>query len=121
MIKHRGISSSVTNANMFLWKMNFVISGILETVGHIPRKVSGHLFYLIGENEGSVDGFVLSTCYCLSSISSGGLEMPFMLTFRSLRYNTHQKKKNFKTKLYCYNHKKDNVEFEPDDEIHIDI
>ena len=106
---------------MFLWKMNFLISGILETVGHIPRNVSGHLFHLIGENEGSVDGFVLSTRYRLSPIPSGGLEMPFMLTFRSLRYNTHQKKKNFKTKLYCYNHEKDNVEFEPDDEIHIDI
>ena len=101
--------------------MNFLISVILETVGHIPRKVSGHLFNLIGENEGCVDGFVLSTRYCLSSIPSGGLEMPLMLTFRSLRYNTHHKKKNFKTKLCCYNDKKDNVEFEPDDEIHIDI
>ena len=82
MIKHRGISSSVTNANIFLWKMNFLISGILETVGHIPRKVSEHLLYLIGENEGCVDGFVLSTRYRLSPIPSGGLEIPFMLTFK---------------------------------------
>ena len=30
---------------------------------------------------------------------SGGLETPFMLTFRSLRYNIHQKMKNLMTKL----------------------
>ena len=101
--------------------MNFLISGILETVGHIPRKVSAHVFCLIGENGGCVDGFVLSTRYRLSPIPSGGLEILFMLTFRSLRYNTHQKRKKFKTKLYCYNYEKDNLEFESDDVIYIDI
>ena len=29
--------------------------------------------------------------------------------------------KDFKTKLYCYDHESGNVEFESDDEIHIDI
>lgn len=67
---------------MFLWKMNFLISGILETVGDIPRNVSEYLFYLIGENEGCVDGFVLSTRYRLSPIPSGGLEIRLILTFK---------------------------------------
>ena len=39
------------------------------------------------------------------------VDLALALTFRSLRYNTHQ--------IYCYDHEPDNVEFESDHEIHI--
>ena len=98
-----------------------LISGNLETVGHILREVSRDVFFFIGEEGGRVDGFMLPTRYRPSSILSGGLEIPLILTFRSLRYNTHHNMKDFMTKLYCYDHEPDNVESESDDETRIDI
>ena len=98
-----------------------LISGKLETVGHVLREVSRDVFFFIGEEGGRVDGFMLPTRYRPSSILSGGLEIPLILTFRSLRYNTHHNMKDFMTKLYCYDHEPDNVESESDDETHIDI
>ena len=68
-----------------------------------------------------MDGSMLPTCYRPSSMLSGGLEIPLILTFRSLRYNTHQNMKDFMTKLYCYDNEPDNVESESDDETCLDI
>ena len=101
-----------------------MVSGKLETVGHTPRKVSRHTYFYIKEEGGRIDGFVLSTRYPLSPIPSVGLEIPLMMTFRSPRYITHQKMKDFMTKIYCYDHKPvtENVESDSDsDEFHIEI
>ena len=54
---------------------------------------------------GCIDGSVLSTRYRRSPIPGGGLEIPLMMTFRNPSYITHQKMKDFMTKLYCYDHK----------------
>ena len=58
---------------------------------------------------------VLSTHYHPSPIPSSGLEIPLVMTFRSPRYITHQKMKDFMTKLY-YDHKlvTENVESDLD-------
>ena len=101
-----------------------MVSEKLETVGHIPREVLRHIYFYNKEEAGLIDGFVLSTCYRPSPIPSGGLEIPLIITFRSSRYITHQKIKNFITKLYCYDHKPvtENVELDSDiDEFHIEI
>ena len=98
-----------------------LIVGKLETVGYIMREVLRHVFFFIGEEGGRVDGFVLSTRHHLSPILGGGLKILLMLTFRSLRYNTGEKMKEFMTKLYCNDHEPRNVESESDDAIHIDI
>ena len=45
-----------------------------------------------------------------SPIPGGGLKITLMLTFRSLRYNTHQKIKYIMSKVYCDDHEPDNVE-----------
>ena len=47
-----------------------------------------------------------------------------MMTFRSRKYITHQKIKDFMTKLFCYDHKPvtDNVESDlKSDQVHIEI
>ena len=47
-----------------------------------------------------------------------------MMTFRSRKYITHQKIKDFMTKLFCYDHKPvtDNVESDLEsDQVHIEI
>ena len=48
---------------------------------------------------GRIDGSVLSTRYRPSSIPSGRLEMPLMMTFKNPSYIKHQKMKDFMTKL----------------------
>ena len=83
-----------------------MVSGKLETVGHTRREVSRHTYFYIEKEGGLIDGSVLSTRYRPSPIPSGGLEIPLMMTFGSPRYITHQKIKEFMTKLYCSDHKK---------------
>ena len=100
-----------------------MVSGKLETVGHIPREVSRHTYFYI-KKGGRIDGSVLSTRYRPSPIPSGGLEVPLIMTFRIPRYITHQKMKDFMTKLYCYDHKPvtENVESDSDsDEFYLEI
>ena len=82
-----------------------MVSGKLETVGHIPREVSSHIYFYIKEEGGHIDGSALSTRYRPSPVPSGGLKIPLMMTFKRPRYITHQKMKNFMTKLYCFNNK----------------
>ena len=100
-----------------------MVSGQLETVCHIPREVSRHTYFYIKEG-GRIDGSVLSTHYRPLPVPSGGLEIPLMMTFRSSRYITHQKMKEFMTNRYCYDRKPvtENVESNSDsDEFHIEI
>ena len=101
-----------------------MVSGKLETVGPIPRKVSRHTYFYIKEEGGRIYGSVLSTLYHPLPIPSGGLEIPLMITFRSPRSVTHQKMKDFMTKPSCYDHKPvtENVESDSDsDKFHIEI
>ena len=108
----------------YSYAIKTMVSGKLETVDHIPREVSRHTYFYIKEEWGRIDGSVLSTCYRPSSIPSGRLEIPLMMTFRSPMYFIRQKKKDFMAKLYCYDHKPvtENVELDSDsDEFHIRI
>ena len=82
-----------------------MVSGKLETVGHIPREVSRHTYFYVKKEGERIDRSVLSTRHRPSPIPSGGLEIPLMLTFRSPSYITHHKMKDFMTQLYCYDHK----------------
>ena len=91
-----------------------IISGKLKTVGHIPREVSRHTYFYIKEKGRRIDHSVLSTRYRPSLIPSGGLKIPLMMTFRSPRYITHQKMKDFMTKLYSYDHKPVTKNVQPD-------
>ena len=86
--------------DLYCCTIKTLISGKLKTVGNIPREVSRHAFFFIGEERKRVDGYVLSTRYSPSSIPSGGLERPLMLTFRRLRCNPHQKIQDFITETY---------------------
>ena len=52
-----------------------MVSGKLETVGHIPREVSRYTYFDIKEEGGCIDDFVLSRRYRPSPIPSGGLEI----------------------------------------------
>ena len=101
-----------------------MVSGKLETVGNIPREVSRHTYFYIKEKGECIDGSVLSIRYRPSAIPSGGLEIPLTITFRSPRYITHDKVKDFMSKRYCYDHKPatENVELDSDsDEFHIEV
>ena len=48
----------------------------LKTVGHVPRKISRHIFFFLKEDNGRVDGFVYSTQYQPSLIPAEELEIP---------------------------------------------
>ena len=54
-----------------------------KTVRHIPREISRHVYYFIKTKGGFVNGSVISTKYRPSPVPSGGLEIPFLLTFRA--------------------------------------
>ena len=82
-----------------------MVSGKLETVGHIPREVSSHIYFYIKEEGRRIDGSAMATRYRPSPVPSGGLKIQLMMTVKSPRYITHQKMKNFMTKLYCFNNK----------------
>ena len=74
----------------------------LKTVGHLPREISRHVFFFLKEENGRIEGTVHSKKYRPSPIPAGGLEIPLMLTFKSTRFVTHQKMKDFMTSLYSY-------------------
>jgi len=98
----------------------------LETVGHVPREISRHVYFFLKEEGGKVDGYVLSTQYRPSPIPAGGLEIPLLLNFKSPRYVTHQKMKDFLTKLYSWDFEgskttEDEDDEEKDEEINFDI
>ena len=47
----------------------------LIIIGHIPREISRHLYFLINTEDGKVIGHVKSLTYRPSPIPSGGLEI----------------------------------------------
>lgn len=97
---------------------------MLKTVGHIPREISRHTYFFLKEEGGTIDGIVQSVQYRPSPIPAGGLEIPLLLTFKSRRYITHTKMKEFVTTLYSYEYTgtREQVESESsDDEINFFI
>ena len=52
-----------------------------ETVGHIPREISRHVYYFIKTEGDFANGSVISIKYRPSPIPSGGLEMPLLRKF----------------------------------------
>ena len=98
----------------------------LSTVGHIPREISRHVYYFLKEIGRKVDGHVFFTQYRPSPIPAGGLEIPLLLNFKSPRYITHQKMKDFLSKLYSWDFEgradtEDEDDEENDDEINFVI
>ena len=90
----------------------------LKIVGHVPRKISGYLFFFLKEENEKVYGFLFSTQYQPSPILAGGLEIPLKLTLKSPNFITHQKMKDFMTNLYSYDYET-KAETDKDDEIEI--
>ena len=94
----------------------------LKIVGHVPRKISGHIFFFLKEENEKVYGFIFSTQYQPSPIPAGGLEIPLKLTLKSPNFITHQKMKDFMTNLCSYNYEaKAEIDKDDDAEIHFTI
>ena len=92
----------------------------LKTVGHVPREISGHIFFFLKEENGKVDGFVYSAQYQPSPIFAGGIEIPLKVTLRSTNFITRQKMKDFMTNLYSYDYEA-KAETDNEAEIHFMI
>ena len=90
----------------------------LKPVGHVPRKISGHIFFFLKEENGKVDGFVCPTQYQPFPIPARGLEILSKLTFKSPNFITHKKMKDFMTNLYSYDYGA-NAETDEDDDADI--
>ena len=73
-------------------------------MGHIPREIYRHVYYFIKTEGGFVDRLVIPTKYCQSPISSGGLEIPFLLKFSCMEQTTFENMKNFVDTLYDHNY-----------------
>ena len=73
-------------------------------MGHISREISCHVYYFIKTDGGFVNGSVVSTEYCPSSIPSGGMEIPFLLKFSCPEQKTFEKVKSFVDSLYDYDY-----------------
>ena len=73
----------------YCYAIKTMVSGKLETVGHIPREVSKHT-YSYTEEGGCVDYSVLSKCYCSSPIPGGGLVILIMMTYKPKIYHTSE-------------------------------
>ena len=58
----------------------------VKTVEHIPREISRHIYFFLGDENGHIDGTVKSIDYRPSPIPAGGLEIPLTLSFKSLHY-----------------------------------
>ena len=86
-------------------------------MGHTPREISRYVFFFLKEENGKIEGSVHSTQYGCSPIPAGGLEIPLMLTFKSARYITHEKMKEFVTSLYSYEFHRKNTDTDDEDEI----
>ena len=50
-------------------------------MGHIPREISRYVYFLIKEKNGKGFGTLKLLKYKVSPIPSGGLQVPFSLTF----------------------------------------
>ena len=84
-------------------------------------KIFRHVFSFFKEENGKIDGSVHSTNYRPSPIPAGGLEIPMILNFKSTRYLTHKKRKEFMTSLYSYEYEPQTETSPSDDEEEIDL
>ena len=94
----------------------------IKTVGHIQREISRHVYFFLKEENGNIDGTVKSLEYRPSPIPAGGLKIPLTLKFKSPRYITHLKMKEFLSTLYSYDYngnKEDENESSSDEEINL--
>ena len=101
-------------------KTNRLFANVSETVGHIPRELSRHIYHFILYERGAVSGTVVSTQYRPSPIPAGGLEIPLLLRFECPDEDTIRKMKWFVVNLYEYNFECDDDDDE-NDEIVINI
>ena len=76
----------------------------IETVGHIPREISSHIYFFLKDEHGHIDGTVKSIDYRPSLIPAGRLEIPLTLNFKCPRYITHTKMKEFMSTLYSFDY-----------------
>ena len=76
----------------------------IKTVRHIPREISRHVYFFLKDENGHIDGTVKSIDYRPSPIPAGGLEIPLTLNFKSPRYITHTKMKEFMSTLYSFDY-----------------
>ena len=67
------------------------------------------------EENGRIEATVHSTKYRPSPIPAEGLEIPLMLTFKSTRFVTHQKMKDFMTSLYSYEYEPQEINSKDED------
>ena len=74
----------------------------IKTVGHFPREISRHVYFFLKDENGHIDGTVKSIDYRPSPIPAGELEIPLTLNFKSPRYITHTKMKEFISTLYSF-------------------
>ena len=74
--------------------------------------------FLLERRRWKSEGFLFSTKYRLSLIPAGRLEIPLILSFKSLQYLTHQKIKFILTQLYSWDFeaKNDNERENQDEE-----
>ena len=75
-----------------------------KMMGHIPRKISHHVYYFIKTEGGFVNGSVISTKYRPLPIPLGGLEIPLLLKFLCPEQKTFEKMKKFVDSLYDYDY-----------------
>ena len=67
----------------------------LKILGHIPRKISQHVYFFLKEQNGQIDGTVHSVNYRPSPTPVRGLKIPLILIFKPSRYITPIKMKEF--------------------------
>ena len=73
-----------------------------KTVRHIPRKICQHAYCPIKTEGDFMNRSIISTKYCPSPITSGGLEMSLLVKFLSPEQKTFQKMKKIVDCLYDY-------------------
>ena len=97
-------------------KTNSFFANVSETVRHIPRELSRHIYHFILYERGAVSGTVVSTQYRTSPIPAGGLEIPLLLRFECPDEDTIRKMKWFVVNLYEYNFECRRTECDDDDD-----
>ena len=94
----------------------------LNTVGHIPRETSRHAYSVLREENDKIVRSVYPMKYCASPIPARGLKIPLRFSFKSTRFITDTKMKDFITCLYSYKYDaEDEYDGEDDEEINFVI
>ena len=87
-----------------------------KTVGHIPKEICRHVYYVIKTEGGFVNGSIISTKYRPLPILCGGLEIPLLLKLSCPEQKRFEKKKNFVDSIYDYVYSGVNNEESSDEE-----